>query len=171
VRIFYPRCLTVGDDITIEGPGYLHCLSEEGVRIGSHSSFGPNLWLHCGATSTDSVSGYFCIGENSFIGCNAVIGAGGGILIGDDVLIAPNATLISEEHRFSQIGILIREQGVSRREITIGDNVWIGAGVKILAGVTIGNGVVIGAGAVVTRNVPPESVAVGVPAKVIRSRG
>ncbi|MBO5765373.1 MAG: acyltransferase, partial [Lentisphaeria bacterium] len=65
----------------------------------------------------------------------------------------------------------IHEQGMKPGRITIEDDVWIAGGVHINSGVTIGRGSVIGAGAVVTKDIPPMSVAVGVPAKVIKKRG
>jgi len=167
VRIFYPRCLIVGDDVTIEGPAYLHCLSEYGVRIGSHSSIGPNLWLHCGGSLVDHAHGYVEIGEHTFIGCNAVLGAGGGIRIGRHVLIGQNVNIHAENHVFADPNRLIREQGVSYQGVVIEDDVWIGSKATILDGVTIGRGAVVGAGAVVTKSVPSMAIVAGVPARVI----
>ncbi len=71
---------------------------------------------------------------------------------------------------YSSQKLEIRLQGESRKGITIGSDVWIGAGAIILDNVKIGDGCVIGAGAVVTKSVPSYSVAVGVPAKVIKKR-
>lgn len=65
----------------------------------------------------------------------------------------------------------IREQGVTREGIIIEDDCWLGSGVKVLDGVTIGKGCVIGANSVVTKDIPPYSVAVGAPARVIKKRG
>ncbi|MCX7595635.1 MAG: acyltransferase, partial [Fischerella sp.] len=62
------------------------------------------------------------------------------------------------------------EQGVTCKGIIIEDDCWLGHGVTVLDGVTIGKGSVIGAGAVVTKDIPPYSVAVGIPAKVVKSR-
>jgi acetyltransferase-like isoleucine patch superfamily enzyme len=170
-RILFPRCLMVGDDVTIEGPGYLHCLSKRGVRIGSHSSIARNVWLHCGGTPADYDHGFFEIGEHSFIGCNAVLGAGGGIRIGSHVLIGQNVNIHAENHRFADSSRLIREQGVNYEGVVVEDDVWIGSKVTILDGVTVGQGAVIGAGSVVTKSIPPYAIAVGVPAKVVGMRG
>lgn len=90
--------------------------------------------------------------------------------IGNSVLIATQCVLISANHNFSDISKPIAEQGETREKIVIEDNVWLGASVKILAGVRIGEGSVIDAGAVVTKDIPPYSIAVGVPAKVIGYR-
>ena len=54
----YPACLRAGDAVTLEGPGYLHCLSERGVRIGSNTSIARNVWLHCGGTPEQHDHGY-----------------------------------------------------------------------------------------------------------------
>ena len=171
VRIVYPRCLTVGDDVTIEGPAYLHCLSQRGVRIGSHTSIARNLWLHCGGTPEDYAHGWFEIGEHSFIGCNAVIGAGGGVRIGNHVLIGQCVNIHAENHVFSDPACLIRDQGVTYQGVVIEDDVWIGSKATLLDGVTVGRGAVIGAGAVVTKSVPPNAIVAGIPARIIGMRG
>lgn len=170
VIILYSRCLTVADDVSIDGPAYLNCLSKKGVLIGSHTSIDRNCWLHCGGSKNDYDHGFFSIGENSFIGCNAVIGAGGGIQIGNHVLIGQSVNLHAESHNFSDPELRIDQQGVTYRGITIEDDVWIGSKVTILDGVTIGRGSIIGAGAVVTKSINPYSISIGVPAKVIGDR-
>jgi len=170
VEILFPRCLVVGNDVTIEGPGYLHCLSERGVRIGSHTSIARNLWLHCGGRPGDYAHGWVEIGEYTFIGCNAVLGAGGGIRIGSHVLIGQCVNIHAENHVYSDPHRLIREQGVSYRGVVIEDDVWIGSKATILDGVTVGRGAVIGAGAVVSKNVPAMAVVAGVPARILRWR-
>lgn len=170
VRMLYPKCFTAGDDVTIEDYSYLNCLSERGVWIGNHTSIDRNLWLSCGGTSENYVHGYLIIGEHSYIGCNAVLGAGGGIQIGDHVLIGQSVNIHAESHEFFDTARLIAEQPVSYRGVVIGDDVWVGSKVTILDGVTIGKGAVIGAGAVVTRSIPPMAIAVGVPARIIRFR-
>ncbi|KAJ5205639.1 sugar O-acetyltransferase [Penicillium cf. griseofulvum] len=114
-------------------------------------------------------------------GCNISIGTGfyanfhltvldcGLVSIGDNVMIGPNVNIITGEH---ETGIEARKahRGLEfTRPIVIGDDCWIGANVTILAGVTIGHGSSIGAGSVVKRDIPALSVAVGSPARVIRS--
>lgn len=169
-KILYPGCLRVGDDVTILDYGYLHCLSDKGVIIGSNTSIDRNLWLHCGGTWQSNGQGFFVIGDKSFIGCNGVLGAGGGLRIGNNVLIGQNVNFHSENHNFSDKDRLIREQGVRYEGIIVEDDVWIGSKVTVVDGVTIGQGAVIGAGSVVTKSIPPYAVAVGVPAKVVRYR-
>lgn len=171
LTVLYPACLTVGNDVTIEGPGYLHCLSERGVRIGEQTSIARNVWLHCGGVAGNCGHGFFSIGHHSFIGPNAVIGAGGGIAIGNNVLFGPNVIVSSENHHFDDRNKLIREQGVYNQGVVIEDDSWIASKAVILDGVTIGQGAIIAAGAVVTKDVAPYSIVAGVPARFIRMRG
>jgi acetyltransferase-like isoleucine patch superfamily enzyme len=171
VTVEHPHCLHAGDDVTICEYSYLHCLSERGVRIGSHTSVDRNLWLHCGGKPDDHAHGYFEIGERSSIGCNAVMGAGGGIRIGNYVLIGQCVNFHAESHVFEDGTRLIREQGVRYQGIVIEDDVWIGSKATILDGVTVGRGAVVGAGAVVTRSIEPFAIAAGVPARVVGFRG
>lgn len=112
------------------------------------------------------------IGRNCSFNRNVFIDAGenGEIIIGNNVMIGPNTLLRAEDHRFDRIDIPMCEQGHNAGVINIEDDVWIGANAVITRDVTIGTGSVIGAGAVVTHDIPPYSVAVGVPARVIKSR-
>jgi acetyltransferase-like isoleucine patch superfamily enzyme len=99
------------------------------------------------------------IGDNSYLGPYVCMAGPGDIRIGKECLIASHTSIYANNHR---------ENGISREGIEIQDNCWIGTGVRILDGVTIGSGSVIGAGAVVTKDIPSNSIAVGVPAKVIK---
>ncbi len=99
------------------------------------------------------------IGRYSFLGAYVCMAGPGHIKIGSNCQIASLSGIYANNHR---------EYGLSREGIEIQDDCWIGSGVRILDGVTIGKGSVIGAGAVVTKNIPPYSIAVGVPAKVIK---
>lgn len=166
--MLFPACVQAGDDVTIMDYSYLHCLSVRGVKFGSHTSIDRNLWLSCGVVPGNE--GYFEIGDHSYIGPNAVLAAGGPIVVGSHVQMGPNVSITAENHVFSDPARRINQQGVSHQGITIEDDCWIGGSVTILDGVRIGCGSVIGAGAVVTRDIPPFSIAVGVPARVVRSR-
>lgn len=169
-RFLYPVYFQAGDDVSIGDYSYLDCVSRRGVRFGNHTSVDRNLWLSCGGV-TGAGQGFFEIGDHSYIGCNAVIGAGGGgIKIGNNVLIGQSVNMHSESHNFGDGSTPIREQGISYEGITIEDDVWIGSKATILDGVVIGVGAIVGAGAVVTNSIPPYSIAVGVPAKVVRTR-
>lgn len=110
--------------------------------------------------------GDVCIGDNSRVGlCNTIIGP---VRIGDHVNLAQNIVVSGLNHGFSIPGKRIDEHKVETAPIIIGNDVWIGANCTITAGVRIGNHVIIGAGSVVTKSIPDNSLALGVPAKVIK---
>ncbi|MCN4478058.1 galactoside O-acetyltransferase, partial [Escherichia coli] len=115
---------------------------------------------------------YFSYGSNIYIGrnfyanFNLTIVDDYTVTIGDNVLIAPNVTLSVTGH---PVHHELRKNGeMYSFPITIGNNVWIGSHVVINPGVTIGDNSVIGAGSVVTKDIPPNVVAAGVPCRVIR---
>jgi acetyltransferase-like isoleucine patch superfamily enzyme len=110
------------------------------------------------------------IGETTYLGPYACIAGPGPIKIGKRCLIASHTSMYSNNHIFSDASESIMSQGITAKGIEIGDDCWLGTGVRVLDGVTIGRGCVIGAGAVVTKDIPPYSVAVGVPARVISHR-
>jgi acetyltransferase-like isoleucine patch superfamily enzyme/putative methionine-R-sulfoxide reductase with GAF domain len=110
------------------------------------------------------------IGDDTYIAPYVCIGGPGPIKIGKCCMIASHAGIFANQHRFTDLERPIREQGVSCKGIVIEDDCWIGSSAKIMDGVTIGQGSVIGAAAVVTKDIPPYSVAVGVPATVISNR-
>lgn len=104
-------------------------------------------------------------GRNVFINHGCTLSDIGGIDIGDDVLLAPNVSLLSSGHPVEPFE---RTRRVTAAPITIGNNAWIGAGAIVLQGVTIGADSVVAAGAVVSRDVPAGAVVAGAPARVIR---
>ena len=93
-----------------------------------------------------------------------------GLRIGNNCLIGGGSLICGVNHGFERLDIPIREQPTESRPITIGDNVWLGMGTIVLPGVSIGRGAVIGAGSVVTKDIPPQTVAVGTPCAVTRAR-
>jgi len=111
-----------------------------------------------------------CLGNNVSIHPLCYIDALGGLSIGDDVSIGHNVSVLSFEHDFSDTNKCIKDSPCLPKEIVIENDVYIGAGARILGGVRIGSGTVIAAAAVVTKDIPPMSIAAGVPARVIRSR-
>lgn len=107
------------------------------------------------------------IGDDSRIGLhNTIIGP---VHIGNQVNLAQGVIVSGLNHNYSHPEIPICQQGVATSPITISDDVWIGANTVIAAGVTIGKHCVIGAGSVVTKDIPDYSVAVGSPAKVVKT--
>ncbi|BAU65939.1 hypothetical protein STA3757_33380 [Stanieria sp. NIES-3757] len=115
-------------------------------------------------------SGQIIIDEGTYIGPYSCLSAYGKLKIGKNCLIASHSSIYAHNHNFTEHDKLIAEQGFNFKGVTIEDDCWLGSGVRVLDGVTIGQGSVIGAGAVVTKNIPPYSIAVGVPATVVSTR-
>ena len=107
------------------------------------------------------------IGDYTRIGLHCTII--GPVNIGNHVNLAQGITVTALNHNFADGELRIDQQGVSTQPVSIGDDVWIGTNAVILPGVTIGNHVVIAAGAVVTKDIPDNSLAMGVPATVRKS--
>ncbi|RBM11940.1 sugar O-acetyltransferase [Streptomyces sp. PT12] len=107
------------------------------------------------------------IGPRTFVNCGAVMLDVARITIGADVQIGPNVQLLTPTHPVDPEPR--RQKWEAAKPITIGDNVWLGGGVIVCPGVTIGENTVVGAGAVVTRDLPPNVVAMGNPARVSRT--
>lgn len=103
------------------------------------------------------------IGSNVFINSNSLLMARGGITIEDDVMLAANVQLLSNNHDEYD------RQVLTCKPIHIKKGAWIGAGASILPGVTIGKYAIVGAGAIVTKDVGDYEVAVGIPAKVVKT--
>ncbi|MGW1129921.1 sugar O-acetyltransferase [Streptomyces sp. NPDC002526] len=128
-----------------------------GLGTGAHIR--PPLYVDYGS--------YITVGEDTFINYNLTALDVAPITIGRDCQIGPNVQLLTPTHPVEPEPR--RDKLEAARPITIGDNVWLGGGAIVLAGVTIGDNSVIGAGAVVTKDIPADVVAVGNPARVIRS--
>lgn len=107
------------------------------------------------------------IGDRTFANWGLILLDVGRITIGDDVQIGPNVQLLTATHPIEPEPRRAKWEG--SQPISIGDNVWLGGGVIVCPGVTIGENTVVGAGAVVVKDLPPNVVAVGNPARVIRS--
>ena len=103
------------------------------------------------------------IGNNVFINSNSLLMARGGITVEDDVLMAANVQLLSNNHDEYD------RQVLTCKPIHIKKGAWIGAGASVLAGVTVGEYAIIGAGAIVTKDVPDYAVVVGSPARVVKT--
>ncbi len=108
------------------------------------------------------------MGNNVLIGSFSTIVAKQRITIGNDVMLADYVVIRDHNHRYDIPGVPFNKQGSVNKLITIGNNIWIGTKATIVAGVTIGDNCIIGANAVVTKDVPPNSIVGGIPAKVIK---
>ncbi|MBA2813732.1 sugar O-acetyltransferase [Streptomyces sp. KM273126] len=127
--------------------------------LGEQAHVRPPLYVDYGSNIT--------IGARTFVNYNLTALDVAPITIGEDCQIGPNVQLLTPTHPLEPQPR--RDKLEAAQPIVIGDNVWIGGGAIILPGVTIGDNSVIGAGAVVTKDVPANVVAVGNPARVVRS--
>lgn len=142
------------------------------IHIGKGSSIGAFTVIDISSLGNNSASSRLEIGENTYIGeLNNIRAAGGVIRIGDDCLISQNISIVAANHNYAS-GVPINKQpwSIEKNFIEIGNDVWIGSGAIVLPGVKIGNGCVIAAGAVVTKDLPENIIAAGVPARVINKR-
>lgn len=128
-------------------------------KMGKNAIFTAPFWCDYGYNIT--------VGDNFYCNHNFVINDGAKVTFGDSVFIGPNCCATTAEHA---IDPQQRKDGLEiAKPITVGNNVWIGAGSILLAGVTIGDNTVIGAGSVVSKSIPANVVAVGVPCRVLRA--
>lgn len=128
-------------------------------KIGADTIIVPPFWCDYGY--------HISVGNSFYANHNTVIQDGANVTFGDNVFIGPNCCFTTAEH---PIDSNQRKAGWEvAKPIKVGSNVWIGASSTVLAGVIIGDNSVIGAGSVVTKDIPPNVVAVGVPCKVLRN--
>jgi acetyltransferase-like isoleucine patch superfamily enzyme len=114
--------------------------------------------------------GKLSIGSSTVLNEGTMISSTVDVSIGANCMLAPRCYILDVDHEFSDLSIPIKDQGYRQSPVKIGDDVWMGTGVVVTRGVTIGNGCVIAANSVVTRDIPPFSIAGGIPAKVIKGR-
>ena len=170
VRISYPSYLQLGTDTIIEDGAEINCLSHQGIQVGDRVTIGKYAIIRPSNLYGGAIGEGLIIGHHSNIGPYSYIGCSGKITIGNHVMMGPRVSIYAENHVFDDPTILIKDQGIEKKEVLIEDDCWIASNSIILAGVTIGKGSVVAAGSVVTENVPPYSVVAGVPAKWFKSR-
>ena len=162
-NIRFGKNSTIENNTTIDGYAKNNLIFGDNCKIGAYST----------VTCTSHLSKHglgLQIGHNSAFGRFTEFGAAGGITIGNDVIGGSYISFHSENHVFSDMFKLIRNQGVTSVGIVIGNNVWIGAKVTFLDGCVVGNNCVVAAGAVVNSVFPDNVVIGGVPAKIIKER-
>jgi acetyltransferase-like isoleucine patch superfamily enzyme len=133
-----------------------------GARIGARPKIWRDVWVDDYRKLT--------IGADVSIGKSAMLICHGGVTVGDQVMIAHGAQIVSAGHRIPEAGASMRFSGLDIAPIVVEDGAWIGAGAIVLPGVNIGSGAVVAAGAVVTKDVAPNTMVGGVPATVIGER-
>ncbi|MEK4935473.1 acyltransferase [Bacillus sp. FSL M7-1345] len=163
------NAIELGNGITLDNYVSLDGLSKEGLKIGNNVKIGSYTIVACSGSLKHLGKG-MVIGDNSGIGDFSFFGAAGGIRIGKNVIMGQNVRFHSENHNFDRLDIPIKEQGVTNKGIIVGDDCWIGSGAVFLDGVRVGNGCVIGANTLVNKDIPPFSIAVGNPVKIVKSR-
>lgn len=117
-----------------------------------------------------SHEGSVAIGSRCVLGSRVTINSYLDVSIGDDTLIADDVYIIDFDHRFADLTVPIKDQGIVKSPISIGHDCWLGTKVVVTRGVAIGDGAVVGAGSVVTGDVAPRAIVAGVPARVVGHR-
>ena len=165
VVLRHPHKIRLGDGVIIDDNCMLDAKGSrnEGITIGDGVFIGRNTILSC-------KDGDIVLEDGVNIGFNSEVFSGSSVRIGKDGLLAAYCYVIGGGHEFQNVEQPVQEQSAISHGVVLEDNVWLGAGVKVLDGVTIGADSVVGAGAVVAADVPPRSVAGGVPARVLRQR-
>jgi acetyltransferase-like isoleucine patch superfamily enzyme len=153
------------------GPGTLlpriHCPWPHQVRLGANCRLEHDVYFHFDGQYSPGPS--IVIGDRTFLGAGCEFNVIQRITLGENCRIAAGVRFVDHDHLLEGTGPLRR--GYGRTEpIEIADNVWIGANVVVLRGVRIGQGAVVAAGAVVTKNIPPNEIWGGVPARKIGER-
>ena len=144
----------------------LEALREGRLQVGAGTLFEPNVWI------TAPGDARVQIGEGSFLNLNVMVAAVELVEIGDHCMFANGCFVTDGNHRFEDPDKPVTWQGFTSKGPTrVGDNVWCGANVVITSGVSVGERCVLGANSVVTEDLPPFSIAAGVPARILRRFG
>lgn len=165
VVLRHPHKIRIGDNVTIDDNCLIDAKGESntGIRIGNGVFIGRNTILSC-------KNGDIELADGANVGFNCEIFSASRVTVGAQALIAAYCYLIGGDHDFADASQAVLEQARVSKGISVGDGAWLGAGAKVLDGVQIGSRAIVGAGAVVRESVPPQAVAVGVPARVISNR-
>jgi acetyltransferase-like isoleucine patch superfamily enzyme len=155
----------------LQTDGICFVCPEVHFEIGPHARLHIGRWAWVGHGSKLRVhEGEVRIGAKTVIGQDCTISAFQHVSIGRECIVADRVMLIDFDHGVVEVERPIRLQGIYKRDVRVGSNVWIGYGACILRGVAVGDNSVIGTSAVVTGDVPANAVVGGVPARVIRMR-
>lgn len=166
VSLRHPGKIELGDNVTIDE----NCLVDARGSGDGGVTLGDDVILNRGCMIL-AKAGPVHIGKRTTVGSNSVIVSLSGVEIGEAIMIAGNCYLSAGSYNVDNGPLTIMDAGAfSNGPIRIGDGAWLGTGAIVLDGVSIGSGSVIGAAALVNKDVPETGIAVGIPAKVVRSR-
>jgi acetyltransferase-like isoleucine patch superfamily enzyme len=169
-RYAWRRLLTpAGRRWTTDGPLFLGRGLELQAGRRGRIRFGRFVWIGDGS-KIRCHEGEVVIGAKTVMGQECTISAYHRVRIGEQCVIADRAMFIDFDHGVVEVERPIRVQGIYKRDVEVGSNVWIGYGACILRGVRVGDNSIVGTNAVITKDVPANAVVAGVPAKVIRMR-
>ncbi len=147
----------IAPDVTLQIGG------EGRIELGRWSWLGHGTKIRCH-------EGVVSIGAKTVLGQECTISAYQHVSVGRECVIADRVMIIDFDHGSVETERPVRLQGIYKRDVRVGHNVWIGYAASILRGVTVGDNAIVGTGAVVTRDVPANAVVAGVPARVLRMR-
>ena len=154
----------VTDGIAFVGPGVT-------LEIGPDAKVVLGRWSWIGhGTKIRAHEGEVRIGAKTVLGQECTISAFQHVSIGRECIVADRVMLIDFDHGVVEVERPVREQGIYKRDVRVGHNVWVGYGACFLRGVTVGDNTIVGTYSVVTRDVPDNAVVGGVPARVVRMR-
>jgi acetyltransferase-like isoleucine patch superfamily enzyme len=141
------------------------------LEIGPRATLRIGRWAWLGhGCKVRAHEGEVSIGAKTVIGQECTISAYQHVSIGRECIVADRVMLIDFDHGVTEVERPIRIQGIYKRDVRVGHNVWIGYGACVLRGVSVGDNSVIGTSSVVTRDVPENAVVAGAPARVLRMR-
>ena len=165
VRFLHSRRTFLGDRVFIGERSFLDVgPASAAIRIGDDSHLGRGTVLR-------TQDGEIAIGRNVNISTYTLLYSFGGIEVGDDSMIAQHVEIVGGTHNYEDVSKPMRLQGRSPSRIVIEPDCWIGSHAVIMGSTRIGRGSIVGAGAVVHKDIPEYSIAVGIPARVVRKRG
>jgi acetyltransferase-like isoleucine patch superfamily enzyme len=154
----------VTDGLCFIGPGVT-------LEIGKDAKLHLGRWSWIGhGSKIRAHEGEVRIGAKTVIGQECTISSFQHVSIGRECVVADRVMLIDFDHGVVEVERPIREQGIYKRDVRVGNNVWMGYGACVLRGVTVGDNAIVGTSSVVTKDVPDNAVVGGAPAKLIRMR-
>ena len=166
VKFVNPELISIGDNTIIMDDVSIIARGDTYINIGSGVYLCERVYL-----DTEHKGGYIEIKDNVYIGTGTTLFGHEGLEIGEYSLLAQNITLTPYSHIFDDPDDVIINQGGHSEKVTIGRDCYLGMGVCVMYSGNIGDGSVVGAGSTVVKPIPPYSIAVGTPAKVIKKRG